>query len=376
VPSNYEVYLCSDLGSKLKLLNDTLHELEYVRVVNDYGAILVTLNGYIDSALLQKDRQIQVWRRPPGGSLALDALGFLRWWSLESDGGERFTVLKAYDPNELLTRRIVAYDADDAKASFSDNADDGMKDIFNENFIGGVTDTDRSWAANDLTVQGDLGAGVSMEKAYSWRAVPDILRDVNEASRTDGTEVFFGVVVTGVDANNKPALEFQTWVGQPGQDRTQSGGSPVIFGEDWGNLLDPVLEFDYREEVNYVYVAGQGEGANRETAEVSDTDLISGSAWGRREAFKDARHVDIGNSAELTDEANTRLAEGRPRVRFTGSLIDSPQSRYGLDWHFGDKVTVQHAGYEFDGIIRSVRVQVDRDGLEEVDARIEAEITL
>jgi hypothetical protein len=373
--ATYEIWLCTDLGTRLTLLNDSLSSLEYVKVVNAAGLVALSLNGYLSQTLLRKDRQVQVWRAPTGGQLALDGFGLLRWWRYHSREGERATEMKAADANELLARRIVAYAVGSSQASVSTNADNAMKDVFNENLIGGAVAA-RDWSGNDVTVQGDLSAGTSLEKSFAWRTVLRVLKDLNEASRSDGNEVFFGLVPTAVDgADDRVQLQFQTWTGQPGQDRTWPDGSnPVIFGEAWGNLEEAALEFDYREEVNYVYAGGQGEEDARDTAEVSDADLINASSWGRREAFRDARHVELGNSAELTDEANAMLAEGRPRLRFTGKLVDTEQARYGLDWFLGDKVTAEHAGMQFDGIVRAVRVRLDEDGEEDVEAWIEAEI--
>ena len=54
--------------------------------------------------------------------------------------------------------------------------------------------------------------------------------------------------------------------------------------------------------------------------------------------------------------------------------MDTPRSRYGVDWDFGDKVTARYRGREFHGDIRSVTVTIDASGLETVRAGLEIDI--
>ena len=47
---------------------------------------------------------------------------------------------------------------------------------------------------------------------------------------------------------------------------------------------------------------------------------------------------------------------------------------YGIDWDFGDKVTLRYAGLEFFGDVRSVTVSIDSNGLETVRASVEVDL--
>ena len=105
--------------------------------------------------------------------------------------------------------------------------------------------------------------------------------------------------------------------------------------------------------------------------EAEDTTRTAASVWARAEGWKDARNVD--SVPGVLDAAQTLLAENRPRRRFAGDLLDTPQARYGVDWEFGDRVTCQAWGREFDGEIRAVFFSLSGDGLETIGARVEVD---
>ncbi|HLA39070.1 MAG TPA: hypothetical protein VJ417_03695, partial [Candidatus Glassbacteria bacterium] len=64
---------------------------------------------------------------------------------------------------------------------------------------------------------------------------------------------------------------------------------------------------------------------------------------------------------------------GKPRLRFSGKLLDTPQAVYGKDWNFCDRVTVEYRGRQLDGLVNAVTVKVDGEGNETVEARFEVE---
>jgi hypothetical protein len=97
------------------------------------------------------------------------------------------------------------------------------------------------------------------------------------------------------------------------------------------------------------------------------------SIWNRREGAKDARNVDYGDTAALTGEANTYLNENKPKMKFSGDIVETPAFRYGHDWWFGDRVTLVYAGIEKDSLINKVMVSKGEDGQETITARIEFE---
>jgi hypothetical protein len=366
---HYEVWMGSDSGARLYLFDNYL-DLEFVNRVNGSGYFLLTVPaGGFDSKLLRVDNMIQVWRTDYRGRPSLEFIGFLRRWKFVTSGGNTEIVLSGPDQNDLLDRRIVAYAAGSAGATISGAADDGIKNIFYINLGGGSSQEGRSIAQYNVTIAGDLADGPSIEKSFAWRKVSTVIKDIHEQTSTLGNEVFYNLALAGVDEDSVPSFVFTTYTGQPGADRTADSGDPVIFSLELGNLRDPVLDYDYSNEENFIYVGGQGEGNERAITYVWDDARIGASQWNRREGFKDARNVD--NRGNLEDEGEMRLAEMRPRIRFSGKLLDTEQSPYGT-WRLGDKVTVFYLGLQLDVIIRAVYFRISRNGAEDIMVNVEA----
>ena len=67
------------------------------------------------------------------------------------------------------------------------------------------------------------------------------------------------------------------------------------------------------------------------------------------------------------------LRSGRARTIFQGRLIDTPDSRYGVDWAWGDYVTAQAFGQLIHCRIDAVSVSVKPGGgYERIDAWLRA----
>jgi len=366
--ANYELWYADDLGNRLAYINDVM-SFEYIKVFGDIGIGVFQFpqrNQVYNTNL--PDRQIHVYRQPIGGSLSLDFTCRLRKFDTATTlQGQFFRTFRAYDHNELLRRRISAYYAGAAESSFSsDYVDDGMKQIFTDNFIDNADYSGTPSPARDIDAYGfsvapDLSAGPQLSKAFSWRNVLAILQDLQAESKANGSEVFFGLV--GV---SETAAQFRTYTGQPGADRTV--GNEIIFSLENGNLYNPQLSYDHTQEANYVYAGGQGEEDERIIATASDTDRMNVSRLGRIEKFAGSQGK---QTSTVQADADNELERNRPRTTFSASIADTPSARYGRDWNVGDKVKVSYAGLQFNTIIRSVKVSVSASGAEAVASRVE-----
>jgi hypothetical protein len=331
--AKHQVWLANDAGTRIKLLKDLI-ELEYVRTVNEVGRCAVVLQGDFDTSLFDVDYRLGIWRKPESGVYSLDTgiMALVRYWQFATDQDGLTTIkLIGVDLNDLLRRRIVAYYAGQSQTSVTNQADDMMKDIVRQNLGSGATDynsdTARDISSLNFSVQPDLTLGPSITKKFAWQNMLRILQDIAETSRSAGTELYFDVVPT-----SETTFEFQTFVTQRGTDRTwPSGTNPLIFGLEFGNLSQPTLEVDRLSEVNYVYGGGQGEEDLRDIRTVSDSTRLNASQWNRCEAFADARNCAKDSTACVDAAANDLLSAGRPRKRFSGTLLDTPATRYGVE---------------------------------------------
>lgn len=369
---NYEIWVGTDRGRRLFLAENVVGSFGFTRVSNQVGAFTLSLPiEEVDDDLVRLDGMVEIWRGVQGAPRRLEFLGFIRKFAyFDDDQGRERLQISGPEVMDLLQTRIVAYAAGTSQAKKTDNADDMIKAIVREN-LGASASADRDLSGFDFSVAGDTGQAPSISKAFAWRNVMDALQEICETSRQNGTELYFDILPSVTDDNTK-ALQFVTYIDQLGTDRTTTTSNlPALFGRDLGNLSKPVLEYDYMDEVSYVYAAGQGEESDRETAEAEDTTRSAGSVWNRREGFTDGRHLET--SAALTDRAQGALEAGRPKMRFSGYLLDAPGSRYGRHWNYGDRVTAIYQGRQFDGMVKALRVRVEDSGAEVIEARLEVD---
>lgn len=377
----YEIWLTDDFGKRLAARNgntllDNIFTLRCTRVVNGIGWCRLVVPRAFDPTLIRPDYMIQVWRQPRGGTLGLWRIYFLRKWRFQTVGNERFIQLEGPGLNDLLRRRIVAYYAGSAQSKKADiAADDMLKEVATESIADGTNPAPaagtRVWG--NLSIAPDTSDGPVITKSFPWSFLltPNgggALPLISKAARAAGTEVFFDVV-PDVISSSSVSLQFRTYTGQRGADRTVSG---TLFSDEQGNLEDPFLEFDHSQEQNYIYGGGQGQGAARNIQQVSDSDRYNQSQWNRCEGFADARNATTDDG--VRESARAQMEEGRPRKRIGGTPLDVEGSRFGVDWEFGDRVRARYENEEFDAIIRTAVLEVNEDGEETVQTnRLESE---
>lgn len=358
--ADYDVFLLDDQFTRLAYLPGH-HSVRFVKSANSVGAFEIEFPE-LDDSLLAVDRIVEIWRKtaelPPRRAFS----GLLRKWPRKTlSDGARIISLVGTDWNGLLARRVVAYKANTPQADKHGPADDLMKTVVREN-LGNLAEADRNLSDYGFSVQTDATAGPVVSKAVEWRTVLRALQQFSEEAGDD--EVFFDVVHVGRDA-----LEFQTWVGQRGLDRT-TGAGVCYFGLEHGNLADPVLTYDHSRTSNYIYVGGKGEGEDLVVEEVEDEDRVGASIWNRCEAYERAPS-DISDGG-LQSVGEGALARYAPVRRIKASLLDTKAARWGRDWNFGDRVLVRSEGEYLSVVLRTMDVMLDTRGREIIKAVLDA----
>jgi hypothetical protein len=364
---SFELWLYDSLGGRLRLM-DTTTGFSYVKTANKAGSWRINLPGTFGTEQLVKDNMIAIYRRTAAGALRLEQAGFLRGIDLFDDtSGSAQISIYGPDFNSLLTGRIVAYDAGSDEAAKSDFADDMIKEVVRENLGSSATDTDRDWSGNGFSVEVDFGLGASIDKRFSRDNVLEVCAAIAEASTQNGTRVYFHCVPEF--QRDSVNIQLRTFIGQIGQDRTAGTSEQLVFAPEYGNLSSPRLTTDWRKEKSVIYVGGQGLLSDRTVVEVSDTTLISSSPWGRRERFVNA--VNDKSTNELTARGEESLEKHRALRKFSGNLMSVPGSFYGIDWEWGDRVTISYQDVQLNVNVDKVQVSVAQDGTETVTARQE-----
>lgn len=161
-------------------------------------------------------------------------------------------------------------------------------------------------------------------------------------------EVGFRIVQVGDE------LQFQVY-------KPENRTGEVRFSEEFGNLLGYTYSIE-APEVNFVYVAGEGEGEERKIVE--DLNEESVSTWGRIEVFNDQRNT--SEDETLEQKAEEVLKDGGPKTTLTLEPIDTEYQRYGTHYFLGDQVTVLTTPIEYndDGaaaiqdVVREIKIKL------------------
>lgn len=364
---SFELILTDDLGSPIAELSTGLG-LSASKVVNGIGEFTWVAPLSFPRSLVQPDQMLQVWYEPFNGIRVLWNTYFLRRFHYVGKGFE----FGGCDANGLLWRRIVAaYTKSPQAKKEAMPADDMMKEVVTES----MEDTaaplpafgTRAWA--NLSVQASNSLGPTISKSFPFDKLltfdgGGVMPILARAASQEGIETFFAIQ-PNVVSSNSINFEFRTFINWPGQDVS----STVIFDQDSGNLLNPDLEFDYSREENYIYATGQGIQENRDVQQVWDATRIGQSIWGRMEGEADSRNQDDPDS--VTASGNDRLWEGRPKIRFTGGLMDTEGTTFVKHWDVGDLITVNFPPIQLQSIVRAATLSVDSDGKVSVDSRVD-----
>ena len=213
-----------------------------------------------------------------------------------------------------------------------------------------------------LAVGTSLGSCPTISKGVAYRSVLRACQEIADASTAGGVPLFFDITI-----NTNGVPEFNVYPFHRGAYRVHPYGVPV--SEDIGNLATPKLTYDYTESASVIYTAGQGTEEARDLISVEDDLFVASSIWGRNEVLVDARNN--ANANTMFDEALQSLRERRRKVSLSGRILDIPGSRYGVDWEWGDILTVSYLQYSVDCFVRSVQVSLQEEE-EIIDSTIES----
>lgn len=135
-----------------------------------------------------------------------------------------------------------------------------------------------------------------------------------------------------------------------GTDRSfdQTANTHVIFSPAFENLGNTDYSRDKSTYYNAVYVAGEGEGANRTIVNVVSSENPTGLFL--REKWIDARNTSSNTEQTtltpeeynnvLQQQGNEELGISKETTDFSGEILDSNVYIYGVDYDLGDKVAI------------------------------------
>lgn len=335
----YQVRLKSAAGALLGVFTqENLLTLRITHEVNAPSTHELTLDASLDDRceLFERDRQIEVWRRPAGAAWYLEYEGFHREaeWRQDADGKETF-VSRGVGYLDLLRRRIIAAYAGSTGDVKSGHAETIAKAYVTEQL---VSPSIAGRAVSGFSVEADGGHGPSVAAAYAYRNLLEALQEIARIGAGD-----FDVVGTGA-----AAWQFRWYDGQRGTDRR----STVIFATGYGNMREPQLT-DYAAQANVALVLGQGEGTARTWVWRPGT---PDTGQGRIEVMREGRNTDDAATLQALGDAELDKLAARQELGF--QTLQTAGAQYGADYFLGDLVSARYRDVDYDLKIAGVTLEL------------------
>lgn len=251
----------------------------------------------------------------------------------------------------LLDRRII-YTLSGHSVSptiLRGNVEDAARKLVDQNAINCDFDTSRN--IQELGLGIDAGIAKTIVDASGAAADKQVTHD-NLLEYTDSLLEEYGIGAKCV-LNDALKLAYTVYVGADRSADNSDGNEPVIFSQDFDNLISTTYSYDESLLKNTALIGGEGEGEARFHAIVKSS--ASGAA--RREVFVDASTSsrtykdENGEEQTLTDSEYNGQLETVGLQAISGLAITetfdgevdlmSGSFRYREDFSLGDIVTIQ-----------------------------------
>lgn len=368
--ASYEVWLCDGVGRRLYLL-DGFSALSFSKALGQVGRFDIEMaSSVVPFDFLQFDANIQIWRTAYQGVAKLVFAGFLELVEYAERNSMDMITLSGVDGLALLDHRVNAYKSGTIYADrYAIPADNMQKNIVRQNMAdgSGSVGTDRDLTAYDFKVDINQALLSDMDANISFANLLKVMNMITEFALENGEPLFFDI--EPIVYHDHLGWFFVNRVNQLGADRGINSAIPTIFSKESGNLEQPILTYSAENEATLIYIGGRGGGAHRRTQTVMDSTRRYRTPWSRKEVFINYRNEKLNNS--LVNRAASELQQRIPKIAFRGNLKDTPQSRYGIDWNYGDKVGVAYQGISFDAWVNAISFQVNSNGQETIKAKVE-----
>lgn len=225
--------------------------------------------------------------------------------------------LKGFSLGYLFSNRITVPPKGYAYHTFNTNIEDIMYSLVKANATEPVDDNRK---IPNLILRESKHRGERVQFQTRYKYVSDELTNLSKTSGLGWRIV--------LDFENQK-LVFEVIEGLD-LSSDQEVNPPKIFSVDYDNIKKQDFINSNIGYKNMAYVAGQGQGDNRELELLNN----SNSGFNRREIFIDARDIEEGGN--LADRGKIKLAENKKILNFE-SEVDS--SDYRRHWNLGDIVT-------------------------------------
>jgi hypothetical protein len=228
----------------------------------------------------------------------------------------------------------------DAGAFTAKKQSEVMRSIVNNNLITQTRDNDRKFwdstgtrnmfGVDTLNLYGDtIDFTVDWETGYIGDAITTIAK-MYSAGYPIGWNIYINEAWS--------AFHFQTYQAI-NKTINQTALPPVVFSEDFGNIINANYTYSIKEWRNVAYMIWNNDTADQ-ISTITNTSKGATKSFNRKEIIIDSSKK---ISSEVTSEGRSELNK-RPHVEsFSAEIINNvnTMSTYGIDWFLGDIVTIQ-----------------------------------
>lgn len=392
--AKYEIYVCDNYGNIVAPFNivdfNLFVEVMIQRSVNEIGSCYIKLSGGSNSTsvltfmsrynLLKKDTILQIYRIVGSKkSLLLDTVWFVRTIEQYREATGSFIIkITAYDTNYLLASRLTS-------GQFNNSPTTGYVNTQISTIISNLVSTNIGSQSGGRRMAGfseavDLGNyGYSVEHytatgiAYPYVNLLSAIQELSQLTQTpsqtneDLFPVFFDTV-----AVNTNSFIFQLFANQRGEDRRYSNGltKGLLLSDTLGQLQRLRFEADWQDEKTSITALYRVDN-NVIIATNRDERRIANSPFSVREAFVTSPTIDV-NSATINA---LREPINFPKYTVYATIQDVPAFLFGVDWNYGDYVTVNAFGTQVDARIHAMTITLTNKA-EQIDVSMQVSESL
>lgn len=314
---------------------DDFTSLFYIRKWETYGEFEFHIS-HIDIALIKKGNLIMLNNYG-------DRTGVIEHIEINEDDGKEI-IVKGFSLSYWFTNRITIPPKGYAYHTFNTNIEDIMISLVRANAVDPI---DIKRKIPNLIIETSKNRGEKLNFQTRYKNLCDELTKLSK-----GSGLGFNIVL---DYKNKQFV-FRVLEGR-NLSYDQGINPPTIFSTHYDNIIKQnYVESDVGYK-NVGYVAGQGEGADRQI-EIIGNELIG---LDRREIFIDARDIGEDESGSLTDRGKLKLSELQ-QIQTFECEVDARE--YKRTWDLGDIATTlnKKLGIRLDNRITEVREVYESSG--------------
>lgn len=350
----YDIYFYDTAGTRVLLLDNYAY-LEFSQKLNDswfhqirieYGSDDNRIAFFRD--VLTRDFIMEIYRTDAQLNTKELVYEGLHRTIVDQINLSGVVILTLYGTGytNLLKRRVAIPPEGEESDVNSGPAETVIKEFVRDHFVSPV-DSIRTMPG--LSIEPDAGEGEDAEYSARYTNVYTAIMRSAEQGLVD-----FGIV-KGATVGTFILQVRSLW----GTDRrigNADGNPPTLFDIYLHNMAIPIFTLNGTNEINHVYVGGQGQGTDREILELANAAAEAVSPWNRYEAFVDAR------SEETVDGMTTRgeayLKEHEVKSDLTFNITETDGTRWLRDWELGDIVSARYGDTLFTKKITKITVVV------------------